>query len=63
MYADDLALVADSPEDLQAMLNIVHIYAGKWQYNACKSFVMVFKESPHSRTQVMSSLSKVAHRE
>ena len=57
MYADDLALLADSPEDLQAMLNIVHVYARKWQYNlnACKSFVLVFKESAHSRTQVKSS--------
>ena len=44
MYADDLALVAESPQELQAMLNIVHSYAGKWRYNlnANKSFIMVF---------------------
>ena len=48
MYADDLALIADSPQELQAMLNIVHSYAGKWRYNlnASKSFIMVFGESP-----------------
>ena len=39
-YADDLVLVTDSPEESQAMLNIAHIYTGKWQYNlnANKSF-------------------------
>ena len=44
MYTDDLALIAESPQELQAMLNIVHSYAGKWRYNlnACKSFIMVF---------------------
>ena len=57
MYADDLALVADSPEELQAMLNIVCTYAGKWHYNlnAGKSFVMIFGESPRSRTHARSS--------
>ena len=56
MYADDLALVAESPQELQAMLNIVHSYAGKWRYNlnANKSFIMVFGESPRSRTQARS---------
>ena len=46
MYVDDLALVSDSPAELQAMLNIVCTYAGKWRYNlnAGKSFVMVFRE-------------------
>ena len=32
MYADNLALVASSPEELQAMLDIVATYADKWQY-------------------------------
>ena len=47
MYADDLALVAGSPEELQAMLNIVHNYAPKWRYNlnVDKSVVMVFGET------------------
>ena len=46
MYADDLALVACSPEELQAMLDIVVTYADKWQYqlNADKSSVMVLGE-------------------
>jgi hypothetical protein len=48
MYADDLALVASSPEELQAMMDIVATYyANKWQYqlNANKSSVMVLGES------------------
>ena len=51
MYADDLALICDSPTDLQAMLNIVSSYASFWRYkiNADKSCIMVFGESPQSR--------------
>ena len=46
MYTDDLALIAESPQELQAMLKIVHSYAGKWRYNlnVSKSFIMVFRE-------------------
>ena len=33
MYANDLALITDSPEEPQATLNIVRIYAGKWRYS------------------------------
>ena len=54
MYMDDLALVADSPEELQAMLNIMCTYAG-YNLNAGKSFVLVFRESSRSRIQTRSS--------
>ena len=39
MFADNLALVASSPEELQPVLDIVATYADKWQYqlNADKS--------------------------
>ena len=30
MYADNLALVVSSPEELQAMLDIVSHYASQW---------------------------------
>ena len=51
MYADDLALVASSPEELQAMLDIVSHYASQWHYqlNSSKSVILVFGESPRSR--------------
>ena len=47
MYNDDLALVASSPEELQAMLYVVVRYASCWKYslNADKSIVMVIGES------------------
>jgi len=51
MYADDLALIADSEAELQSMLNIVSSYAFLWRYefNAQKSSVLVIGESPVSR--------------
>ena len=44
MYADDLALIASSPEDLQSMIDIVAQYTKKWRYrlNPQKSKVLVF---------------------
>ena len=51
MYADDLALISDSAEDLQSMLDITSNYALLWRYqfNASKSAILVFGESPISR--------------
>ena len=47
MYGDDLALVASSPEELQAMLDIVSRYASQWRYqlNSSKSVILVLGES------------------
>ena len=52
------ALVASSPEELQAMLDIVATYADKWQYqlNADKSSVMVLGES--AKTRLSGRLSR-----
>ena len=51
MYADDLALIATSEQELQSMLNIVSSYASMWRYglNAQNSSILVFGESPVSR--------------
>ena len=51
MYADDIALVADSPSFLQAMLDIVHTYAQNWRYqlNSVKSVAMVIGETAATR--------------
>ena len=47
MYADDLALIAESPDTLQQMLDIVFAYSNKWRYlfNSRKSWILVFGES------------------
>jgi hypothetical protein len=56
MYADDLALVASSPEELQEMMDIVATYTTKWQYqsNVNKSSVMVLGESTKTRLNARS---------
>ena len=43
LYADDVALLADSPENLQKMLDIAHKFACKWnlKFNSNKSSVLV----------------------
>ena len=51
IYADDLTLLADSPDDLQKMLDISQEYADKWRYsfNPDKSVIKVFGETAKSR--------------
>ena len=46
MYTDDLALIASSPHELQAMIDIVSKYATKWRYRLSpqKSKILVFRE-------------------
>lgn len=46
MYADDMVLLADSPETLQKMINYTHTYCTNWnlQINLDKSNVMCVKD-------------------
>ena len=55
--ADDLPLVASSPDELQAMLDIVSHYASQWRYqlNSSKSMILVCGELPRSRALARSS--------
>ena len=52
MYADDLALMASSAEELQAMMGIISQYATKWRHciNPLKSKVLVFGSNRLSTT-------------
>ena len=53
MYADDLALIAESSAALQSMFDLVHNFSIQWHYqlNALKSAVLVFGESASSRSR------------
>jgi hypothetical protein len=46
LYADDIALLAETPDDLQRMLDVVSEYSRKWRFRVNpkkgKSEVMVF---------------------
>jgi Reverse transcriptase (RNA-dependent DNA polymerase) len=48
LYADDQVLLADSPEQLQTMMDLVEEYATRWRFrlNCKKSAVMVYGSSP-----------------
>ncbi|XP_063961110.1 uncharacterized protein LOC129267838 [Lytechinus pictus] len=49
VLADDVALVANSPDELQLMLDATFNYAGLWHYkiNPTKSAVIVFNNTKH----------------
>ena len=53
MYADDLALIAESSAALQSMFDLVHNFSIQWHYqlNALKSAVLVFGESASFRSR------------
>ncbi|MEW8542106.1 MAG: reverse transcriptase family protein, partial [Candidatus Thiodiazotropha sp.] len=46
LYADDIVLLSESPEDLQRSLNMFHIYCDTWKLslNTTKSKVVVFRK-------------------
>ena len=52
-YADDIVIMSDNEQDLQAMLNTLHNWCGRWQLiiNADKSNVVHFrrKTMPQSK--------------
>ena len=58
-YADDIALSSTLAWVLQLMLNICHAYSFRWHYsfNAAKSGILVFGESPVSRSRARLSRS------
>ena len=69
MYADNLAVIAESNTALQAMLNLVYNFSLQWHYQlqAQKSAVLVFGQSAsscsHKRAQRMWHIgSKVVHK-
>lgn len=53
LYADDLVLLSESPENLQLMINRLASYCNKWglTINTAKSKVMIFSRSVQSQTR------------
>ncbi len=51
-YADDIVLLADSPENLQKLINIVQQWCTKWRLiiNPSKSKIVHFRNAPKQRT-------------
>lgn len=45
LLADDTTLLSASPNGVQTLLDVVHLYATKWRlkYNATKSSVLVYQ--------------------
>ena len=52
-YADDIVLMAESAEHLQALINRVQDYSEKWRFklNQCKSQVVVFNSTKQERVK------------
>ena len=52
LYADDIAVIAESEKDLQTMLNYVHEWCNKWKLlvNGAKSQVVHFRKHRRPRT-------------
>ena len=53
MYADDVVLLAETSDDLQAMLNVVTEYSKQWRFRLNpkkgKSEVMLFGRKPRNK--------------
>lgn len=52
LYADDIVLLSESAEDMQSMLNVLHVWVGKWRLaiNEAKTKIIHFR----NRTKIRS---------
>ena len=57
-FADDIVLLAESPEDLQKLISIVHKWSSKWRFiiNPEKSQVVHYRNAPKIRTSFIFKL-------
>ncbi len=57
-YADDIALIADSPENLQKLLNVMNSWCKKWRFiiNPTKSNVVHYRNAPKVQTNFVFKL-------
>ncbi len=59
-FADDIVLLAESPDDLQKLINIVYKWSSKWRFiiNPEKSQIVHYRNVPKSRTTFEFCLHK-----
>ncbi len=52
-FADDIVLIAENPENLQKLINIVHKWSYKWRFiiNPEKSQIVHYRNAPKARTK------------
>ena len=64
-YADDIVMFAESPEQLQRLIDIVHNWCCKYRFivNPNKSNIVHFRNPPKKRTEFKFSLGTVAELE
>ncbi len=57
-YADDIALIADTPENLQKLLDVTYNWCNKWRFmiNPSKSNVVHYRNPPKAQTNFKFSL-------
>ncbi len=57
-YADDIALIADSPENLQKLLTVTYNWCNKWRFmiNPSKSNVVHYRNPPKVQTNFIFTL-------
>ncbi len=51
-YADDIALIADTPQNLQKLISLMHTWCNKWRFiiNPSKSNIVHFRNPPKAQT-------------
>ena len=57
LYADDIVLLSESADDMQSMLNVLHIWCGRWQLavNEAKTKIIHFRTKSKSRSDFLFS--------
>ncbi len=58
-FADDIVLLAENPQDLQKLINIVHRWSFKWRFaiNPEKSQIVHYRNAPKLRTDYIFKLN------
>ena len=55
LYADDIVLISENAEDMQSMLNVLHVWCGRWRLavNEAKTKIIHFRTKSKSRSDFL----------